>query len=679
MKRITNFSNFDVFTITRELDKKLSDGTIINIYEIDDLLLLKINSPSLGKRNLIIENDSRINLTNYDYPIPKYPSQFVISMRKFLKNRKILRIFQHDFDRIIVLELSSFEGKNWNLVIELFNKGNYIILDENDIVKVAKNYTRLRERDILPNRAYSFPTLRGENFLTIDEETFKSIIYNSNDEVVRILARKISIAGLYSEEICFSARIDKNKKGKELKSEELNRLFKEFNNLRNKLLFGDIKGYILFDKENNELGVFPFELNLFKDYKKIYFPSFNEAIDEYYSKIDSSKIFKPSDQKVIQSIESQKKILKNQLEYLEELKKKKKKYYESGDFIYANFNQLEKLFTVIKDARDKGYNWDEINNKLIVAKTNNLESLKFFDRVLSVTQQLVIRINDEEVYLDLYKSVGENANLIYSKGKKAEKKIKGTLTAIEKTKEKIESLKLEKESMESEFEYLIKKPKKKWYQKFHWFRSSDGFLIIGGRDASTNELIYKKYLEQDDLVFHTNFSGSPLTVIKNPDSKEIPETTIKETADFVASYSKAWKESWNVVDVFYVTPDQVSKSPPSGEYLSKGSFMIIGKKNFIKNAKTKLAISIKVVDLEPDKKRFYPKIICGPIEAVKAQDSNYLIIKPSRGGVSKGKLVKEIKSFFIRKTKEDLKKWIKALPETEIALYLPSGSTEIEK
>ena len=32
---------------------------------------------------------------------------------------------------------------------------------------------------------------------------------------------------------------------------------------------------------------------------------------------------------------------------------------------------------------------------------------------------------------------------------------------------------------------------------------------------------------------------------------------------------------------YWVTPDQVSKTAPSGEYLTVGSFMIRGKKNFL--------------------------------------------------------------------------------------------------
>ena len=46
--------------------------------------------------------------------------------------------------------------------------------------------------------------------------------------------------------------------------------------------------------------------------------------------------------------------MENQQEYLEELKLKKKKYYEIGDFLYANLNKLEKLLSVISEARKKG-------------------------------------------------------------------------------------------------------------------------------------------------------------------------------------------------------------------------------------------------------------------------------------------------------------------------------------
>ncbi len=681
MKVYKRFTNFDVFAISKELNEILMGGNIANVYEVEDILIFKINTFQ-GKKILIIKSDSRINRTEYDYPIPKYPSQYMMSLRKFLKNRRVVSVSQHNFDRIVILELSNPDGQPWKFIIELFNKGNFILIDDRNIIKVAKKYRKFKDRDVLAGKEFIFPQSRGKDFLTVNKDVFFELFTDSDEEIVRHLARNINIAGLYSEEICYRAEIDKKKKGSDLSNDDLNILFNSFKEIRNDLLFGEIKAHIILSKDGTEITALPFEMEIFKDHEKKFFETFNEAVDSFFSKLDSEVIKKPSDQAIKQRIKAQEKILKNQLEYLEELKKKKKMYYKQGEFVYANFNSLEKLFSVILNARRKNYSWEEINKKLRIAKLENLEGVKFFKKIIPRSKQLIIIFNDEEIYLDLNKSIGENANYIYSKGKKADKKIKGTIPAIGQTKSKIEDLQLEKESIEVEIDFLIKKPKKKWYEKFRWFKSSNGFLVIGGRDASSNEAVFKKYLDSNDMVFHTNFPGSPFTVIKNPENKKIPESTIKEAADFVASYSKAWKEMWGVVDVFYVLPNQVSKSPPSGEYLPKGSFVISGKKNFIKNAKTELSIGLKIIELESDSsgdtRIFYPKLLSGPKNVIMNQTELNVRVIPSKSGLTKGKLSKELKSYFIKNSPKTLKKWIKLLALDEINLYLPPGLSIIK-
>ncbi len=683
-KTYNNFSNFDVFVIVKELDLILKNATLSNIFEVEDILILRINMINQsGKKNLIIKKDSRINLTNYDYPIPKYPSQYIMGLRKFLKKRRILSVAQHNFDRIIIIKLSNLDGEPWKFIIELFNKGNFLLLDNNNIIKIARKYRKFKDRDILANREYVFPKSRGIDFLTLDKNSFYDLLNKNEDvEIVRYLARNINIAGLYSEELCYRAGIDKKTTGANLNEEDLNELYNSFKELRNQLLFGNIDAKVILDNAGTEISVIPFEIEIFKDYEKKHFDSFNIAVDEFFSKIDSDKIKTPHDHHINEKINAQDKILKNQHDYMEELIKKKKKYYTYGEFIYANFNSLEKLIKVILDARQKGYNWNDINEKLKKAKLERLEGTEFFSKLIPVNKQLIIKINDNDIYLDLNKSIGENANFIYSKGKKADKKIKGTLLAIEKTKEKIEKLKFEKESIETEVNFLIKKPKKKWYEKFRWFKSSDGFLIIGGRDASSNELIFRKYMEQNDLVFHASIPGSPLTVLKNPENKEIPESSIQEAATFVASYSRAWKEVWGVVDVFFIKPEQVSKSPPSGEFLQRGSFMITGKKIIIKNVKTELVIGLKMVEIKSNKndgtKIFFPKIICGTKNAMQEQFDKRLIITPSKSGLTKGKLAKEIKSIYLKNSTKDMKKWVKLLSIDDINLCLPSGNSTIK-
>ena len=676
IKQYNRFSNFDVYAITKELNVILSQCKILNVYEIEDLLILKINT-NQGRKNLIIKNDSRINLTDFDYPIPKYPSQYIMSIRKMLKNRRILSVSQHNLDRIIIIELSNIDGGSWKFIIELFNKGNFLLIDDQNILKVAKKYKKYKERDILPGKKYQFPQSRGENFLQLNQTEFTQLIKISNSEVVRILARNINISGLYSEEICFRAGIQKNSLGTDLTDAQIDNLFKSFKNIRNQLLFGDINAHIVLS-ENIEIAALPFELQIFQKSEKRYYSSYNEAVDEYYSRIDSNTIIAPQNLKINEQMKANEKILKNQLDYLEELKLKKEKYYIFGDLIYEHFKPLENLLNVILNAKSKGYSWSQINDKLAQAKFNNIEGSQFFKKIIPATKQLLININENELILDLKNSLGENANVIYSKGKKADKKIKGIIQAIKETKKKIENLNLKKESTELKVNFLIKKPKKKWYEKFRWFESSDGFLVIAGRDATSNEIIFKKYLESNDLVFHTSFPGSPLAVIKNQKNLQIPESTIQEAADFTACFSKAWKEAWGVVDVFFVNPSQVSKSPPTGEFLPKGSFMITGKKNFIRNAKTELALGLELVKLERgstgDEVYFFPTIISGPKTAIDTHtDKKIIIIKPSKNGLTSGKLAKEIKRYFIENVDNKNKKYVELLSLDDIITNLPTG------
>ncbi|MCK5107435.1 MAG: DUF814 domain-containing protein [Nanoarchaeota archaeon] len=187
-----------------------------------------------------------------------------------------------------------------------------------------------------------------------------------------------------------------------------------------------------------------------------------------------------------------------------------------------------------------------------------------------------------EIELDITKSIEENASDYFEKAKRLKKKLEKTHKAIERLSKKREEAEKKQERVRRK-EEALKKPKreKEWYEKFHWFYSSEGFLVIGGRDATTNEIVIKKHTDKGDLVFHTDASGSPFFVIKS-EGKEIGEISIKETAIATASYSKAWKSGLMSLEVFYVTPDQVTKEAKAGESVSKGAFMIYGKKQYLK-------------------------------------------------------------------------------------------------
>jgi predicted ribosome quality control (RQC) complex YloA/Tae2 family protein len=177
-----------------------------------------------------------------------------------------------------------------------------------------------------------------------------------------------------------------------------------------------------------------------------------------------------------------------------------------------------------------------------------------------------------KILIDTTKSIEENATRYYDKSKKSKRKLEGLKKAIEISRKKV--AKAEREVNKEKKKYY-EPVEKKWYYKFRWFYSSDGFLCIGGRDATTNEIVVKKHTQKGDMVFHAEEPGSPFFVVQS-EGKEIPEQTLKETAQATASFSRAWREEMTTVEVYAIEPDQVKKEMG----LPKGSFMIHGKRKY---------------------------------------------------------------------------------------------------
>jgi len=197
-----------------------------------------------------------------------------------------------------------------------------------------------------------------------------------------------------------------------------------------------------------------------------------------------------------------------------------------------------------------------------------------------------------EIKLDIRKSLEKSAATYFENSKKMRSKIEGILETIERFESQLFALegqeKLAVEAQKNKAERKL--VEKKWFEKFHWFISSEGFLCIGGRDATTNEVIIKKHVDKDDLVFHTEAAGSPFFVIKS-EGKKPGELTIKECAIATISYSRAWKLGLASADVYWIAPEQISKQTETGEYVAKGAFIVRGKKNNIV-VEMKLAVGI---------------------------------------------------------------------------------------
>jgi hypothetical protein len=268
--------------------------------------------------------------------------------------------------------------------------------------------------------------------------------------------------------------------------------------------------------------------------------------------------------------------------------------------------------------------------------------------------------------LNIRRSIQVNAADYYNKAKKAKRKLEGVKKALRETQTKIMDFQQQRVKLVKKKRKLPPERRKKaWYEKFRWFHSSDGFLVLGGRDATTNEILVKKHMEPHDVVFHADVVGAPFVLIKTK-GKHPSEQTINESAQLAASYSRAWREMLDTINVYWVSPKQVGKSPSP---LKRGAFVIRGSKNYVRNVPLRVAIGVKMKEERP--------IVVGcPVEAISKQTSIYVEIIP--GNQKSGELAKCVRRLLAKKTPEELQKRTLEIPLEEIQRFIPSGRGAIK-
>lgn len=254
-----------------------------------------------------------------------------------------------------------------------------------------------------------------------------------------------------------------------------------------------------------------------------------------------------------------------------------------------------------------------------------------------------------ELFIDPKKTLEQNAAEYFEKSKKAKAKIDTVKKIIALYQDKLE--KIEKEEIHVQEEKSRIKRETKWYEKFRWFITSEGFLVIGGRDAGSNEVVVKKHMEKNDLLFHTEAAGSPFFILKT-EGKQPSERSIQEVADATYIFSKSFKGGVSGVNAFWVKPEQISTTPQPGEYLEKGSFIVNGKKNVVV-PRFNLAVGV----LEDG------SIMCAPVTAVKKHCTKYVELEQNRGE-KMSDLAKKIK----KKIGGEVDDIIRALPAGNVAV-----------
>jgi len=399
------------------------------------------------------------------------------------------------------------------------------------------------------------------------------------------------------------------------------------------------------------------------------FKTFSEALDEAFGKTALTAVeVKKEEVKQDKKLGIYERRLKQQTETIEKFTREIEKNTKIAETIYSNYAFVESILNVLNTSRDKGYSWDDIKKVIESAKKENTnEAAKAILSIQPADASVTVDLKEYKAVLDIRKTIPQNANVYYDQAKKFEKKKDGAEKAIADTLTIIEKKEKDKEKEKSGGMQFVLKRKKHWYDRFKWFNSSDGFLVVGGRDSDGNEEIFKKYMEKRDFVFHTQHPGAPLTVVKS-EGKEVPETTLQEAATFAVSHSSLWKGKSASGDCYMVKGDQVSKTPETGEYVPKGSFIIRGERRYFEDVTLELAVGL---EFKPE-----TRVIGGPISAVTANGSYICEIAP--GKFNQNDLSKKVYRLYTDLIKDQ--KFLKQIASPDlIAMVMPPGESDVRK
>jgi predicted ribosome quality control (RQC) complex YloA/Tae2 family protein len=648
-------SSVDVAALVRELHPRLLDSKITKIYQHSpDEIRIGLHIFKEGRTNLIIEAGKRFHLTKHPPTAQKLPPAFPMLLRKHLTGGRITDIVQYDFDRIIILHIQRGVDKTM-LLIELFSRGNIVLLDfEKRIILPLKSIS-FRDRKVRGGEQYELPAAQLSPTSTTVEE-LKEMFTHSDSDIVRTIATKMNMGGQYSEEVCFHAGIEKSMLAKDLidTTPIWNALAEVF-----KPLSTELKPHII-TKNGIKIDVLPFPLSRNEKNEKIFFATFNEALDEYFSSEAKKK------NEAVREMETKKDDktglyehrLQKQVLALAKFREDEQKLVHKGELIYAHYQTCDGILKAINNARDKGYSWDDIKN---ILKSSRIPEATVIKSINQSKGLINVLLDNTEVELDVRLPVTQNSQVYYDRSKKLSSKIKGAVIAIEETR------KLTEKKIAPPQKKKIQKSKPKWFEQFRWFISSDGFLVIGGRDAQSNEDLVKKYLQKQDIFFHAHVSGSPAVVIKT-EGNVVPESTLLEAAEFTVSYSSIWKSGQASGDAYWVLPGQVSKTPESGEYVGKGAFVIRGKRNYFKDVMLGAALGFELGEER--------RMIGGPVGMVKKRARFVIEVEP--GEFNQNDLSKKIHRMMNDKF-EDKKLIKEAASPDKIAMLLPPGGSRVKE
>lgn len=662
MKRREMLTALDVLAVAHELDARLKGAFVDKVHQLapDDVLLRLNVKGERGKANLLVMGGQRAYVTSLEVKVPPSPSSFAAGMRKRVSNAVIESVEQVGFDRMLRIRLAK-GGAPFELVVEMLPDGTVALLSEGVVELVAKPKV-FRGRRVTPKETYVPPSPNADP-RGMDRASLAAAA--GEGPVGRALARGAGLGPGLAEEVLARAGLDAKRPCDRVTDAEWGAVHDALGAVVAAVDQSPAPRALLSGETMVEFS--PVQLVRWGEGQTRAFDSMSELFDAYFGPYRSGaadgKAAGPTPEEA--EVARLERVLAQQREAVAAADAEVARAQADAEAIYANFQPLEALLK----AAPRGTRGADLQE---AAARAGLVDGQVEGAREGRAARLTVKGADgapHRLELALGATVVAAAQAYYEEASRAKDKQKGALQAMQETEKALKVARKRHGKREDARERAraegrraraagVPPPprRREWFERYRWMRTTDGHLVLAGRDAATNDTVVKKYLKSGDRYAHADIHGAPSVVVKrNAGEAEIPKQALEEACAFGAIHSRAWGSGAGEVAAFWVLPDQVSKTPESGEHLPRGAFVVRGKRNTVRHVEMRAAVG----GLSMKDER---KAVCGPVACVVAQCDAAVLVGP--GGRKGTDVAKELAIA------------LRVHPD-EIARALPPGGCEV--
>ncbi len=477
---------------------------------------------------------ARVCLTKSEFENPQSPPMFCMLMRKHLQGGKLIDIRQDGLERILNFD---FECINEigdvvinTLCAEIMGRSaNIILLRGERVVDSIKRVSDNENRRILPNIVYEPPVRRDRlNLFETGPSDIVAKLENSRDRLSKALSEILEgIAPVFARECAFYAAGDTDAVCCELNEQQKARLCEILGIAAHSPMFTEIADETGRKKELSFVDLRQYG----ESFKRTFFPSANELVDDFYADNDEGERLKQRARDLLKTVNSAYERAQRKVEIRKkELSEcgERENFRVCGDLISANIYRLEKGMTkcVLEDFYGGG------------------------EREIALDPRLTPSQNAQKYYASYRKLCNAEKKLseLIKEGTGEIKYLDSVLDSLTRAHSDRELSEIRAELSEQGYIRKAKTKPVKLSEPMK-FISCEGYEILVGRNNMQNDLLTLKTAGASDIWLHTkDIAGSHVIIRTKNNGTPLTEKTILEAAQLAAYHSKARSSSKVPVD-----------------------------------------------------------------------------------------------------------------------------------